>query len=157
MFTEEIQKLAAAQVAERKARAEKKASTPQEAKQRPVWTPGAEWLLVRDALNDPASYWQWFIASTHHKQKRRDQIRICHLINAYVAGVPYAVLEKKTHVPVFDLACAMIPTMRAFGVPHSMEGVYAWLGVANPEKCFRQHMLSCPVPPESENVGASMA
>ena len=46
-----------------------------------------------------------------------------------VAGVPYNVLEKKTHIPVYDLACAMITVMRAFGVSHVMEDVYAWLDV----------------------------
>lgn len=161
MFKEEIKALAAEQVAERRARTEKKASTPQEEKVPPARVSYDSWQKFWAAWNQKDAYWMWFIGSTARKEHRRAQIRIRHLIAAYVAGVPYNVLEKKSHVPVYDLACGMIIVMRALGVSHSMDDVYAWIGADMSKKHYQQygcfHSARCLGIPEPENVGASMA
>lgn len=155
MFKEEISKLASAQVAERSFRAMAKASNLERTCPVPMT---AAWLSTNE-------YAQFFMASDRVKKQRRLQIRIRHLIAAFLAGVAYATLEQRTIVPLYDLECAMVTVMRASGIPHSIDAVHAWLDVDSQKAMYNgmapyrtywwtpQYLGIA----ESENVGASMA
>lgn len=127
MFKEEIKKLAAEQVAERNLRQAKKAEDCP--KQPPLRDDFKAWTDFFRAWDDKESYWQWFIASDTRKNRRRFQIRIRHLVQAFVRGVPYARLEARTSMDPALLAGAMLFVMRHLGVAHDMAAVAAWLGL----------------------------
>ncbi len=153
MFKEEISKLAAAQVAERSDRNRVKAGT------------YGDLTVNPNDMRTLTPYALWFVYSDSRKKQRRLQIRIRHLIAAFLAGVAYATLEQRTIVPLYDLECAMVTVMRASGIPHTIDAVHAWLAVDSQKAMYNgmapyrtywwtpQYLGSA----ESENVGASMA
>lgn len=153
MFKEEIKKLAAEQVAERSDRNRVKAGT------------YGDLTVNPNDMSTLSPHALWFVYSDSRKKQRRLQIRIRHLIAAFLAGVAYATLEQRTIIPLYDLECAMVTVMRASGISHSIDAVHAWLDVDSQKAMYHgmapyrtywwtpQYLGIA----ESENVGASMA
>lgn len=178
MFKEEIKKLAAEQVAERKARQAKKASDePRRWPTRPLNVDGTqkgyygltkeERRQYEEACKLVLPYHEWFIASQRRKLSRRHQIRIRHLYEMWMRGVPYLLVESKTVSDLKDLAYWMTE-LRLYVCPDTPDpwgdkDIRPWLGlppVQNPYprvmSPYTPRVLGLPAP-QPEKQEASVA